>query len=470
MDIPAAFSPSARTVEALAEDDRALAELDDEALLAAHATVAAHLRQAETLVALVAGEIARRSRRDDGYAGLAQRRGHGSAESLLQSLSPVTRADAAKLVAAGTLLTEAADASAVPREPHDPLTPPPAPWRAALARALAEGRASLAAADVVRRALEAVHEVVSADPEGAAELESASERLVAAAATLTIEQLRRAANRARDLLDEAGIARRELEQREQRYLKRWIRSDGMYQGAFLLDPDSGREVFAALDAITAPRRGGPRFVDPDEAARADDIVADSRSDEQLLADSLVDMVRLAGDADPGRLFGRHRPAVRVVVSEEALRGGGHGYPEGDEQPISREGVDRRVCDAGMLGVVVDALGQTLDVGRAQRLFTERQRTALAVRDGGCRFPGCDRPPSFCEAHHIVPWQRGGRTDVRDGVLLCRHHHMLLHNNHWTVLRDGASYWLRPPRSEDPEQRPRPMRPPGPVVRELVAAG
>ncbi|WP_345761064.1 HNH endonuclease signature motif containing protein [Diaminobutyricibacter sp. McL0608] len=102
--------------------------------------------------------------------------------------------------------------------------------------------------------------------------------------------------------------------------------------------------------------------------------------------------------------------------------------------------------------------EVLDVGRARRLFTGSQRVALAERDGGCRWPGCDRPPSWTEAHHIDPWAAGGRTDLDDGVLLCRHHHLLLHNNGWRVVRarDPGQFALIPPRELDAQQRPRPM--------------
>ena len=86
----------------------------------------------------------------------------------------------------------------------------------------------------------------------------------------------------------------------------------------------------------------------------------------------------------------------------------------------------------------------LRLGRSQRLFSAQQRIALAARDGGCRFPGCDRPPSFTEAHHITPWSRGGRTDVNDGILLCRHHHLLVHNNGWEIRRRGHGFAVLPP--------------------------
>ena len=93
-------------------------------------------------------------------------------------------------------------------------------------------------------------------------------------------------------------------------------------------------------------------------------------------------------------------------------------------------------------ILFDDDGRALNVGRTQRLFTERQRIAIAARDGGCLIPGCDRPPSWTEAHHIDEWDaHGGRTDVDDGVALCRHHHMWVHDGERRIVREGGGYLL-----------------------------
>ncbi len=108
-------------------------------------------------------------------------------------------------------------------------------------------------------------------------------------------------------------------------------------------------------------------------------------------------------------------------------------------------------------------------GISQRLFTARQRIGLAARDGGCRFPGCDRPPSWTEAHHIDEWHRDhGRTDLADGVLLYRHHHLLIHDNGWRVTRHGATYFVVPPRTVDPTRTPIPAPTKNPVARRALA--
>jgi hypothetical protein len=93
---------------------------------------------------------------------------------------------------------------------------------------------------------------------------------------------------------------------------------------------------------------------------------------------------------------------------------------------------------------------SIDVGRAQRTFTSRQRVALGAIWGGCAFPDCDRPPLWCEAHHATPWSHGGRTDVNNGVLLCRHHHMLVHDNGWAVRPPGSTPQASAPRGSTPQ--------------------
>jgi len=83
------------------------------------------------------------------------------------------------------------------------------------------------------------------------------------------------------------------------------------------------------------------------------------------------------------------------------------------------------------------------------------RRALVLRDGGCQFPGCDRPAKWCQGHHIRPWADGGPTTLNNVVLVCTFHHRLLHHDDWTVhiTPDGRPE-LTPPAWVDPTQRPR----------------
>jgi hypothetical protein len=113
------------------------------------------------------------------------------------------------------------------------------------------------------------------------------------------------------------------------------------------------------------------------------------------------------------------------------------------------------CCAGIIPAVLGTTGQVLDLGRERRLFTGAARRALVLRDGGCAFAGCDRPPRWCDGHHILHWILGGRTDLANGVLLCSHHHRVIHEGEWLVriAADGLPEFV-PPSWLDPLQTPR----------------
>jgi hypothetical protein len=110
-----------------------------------------------------------------------------------------------------------------------------------------------------------------------------------------------------------------------------------------------------------------------------------------------------------------------------------------------EVIESMICESGTRQIVVDEAGNPLDVGREQRLFTVKQKIALAYRDGGCMDPDCDRPASYTEAHHIDEWAaHHGKTNIADSILFCHFHHMLIHHEHWRVQRKNSVYWLVPP--------------------------
>ncbi|MBA3311454.1 MAG: HNH endonuclease, partial [Nocardioidaceae bacterium] len=113
------------------------------------------------------------------------------------------------------------------------------------------------------------------------------------------------------------------------------------------------------------------------------------------------------------------------------------------------------CNAGLLPLMLGSDSAVLDLGLSRRLFDRYQRIALAVRDRGCVFPGCDRPPAWTEAHHITGWQDGGPTDMANGCLLCNFHHHLVHRGDWAVVMasDGVPEIL-PPARIDPDRQPR----------------
>ena len=100
-----------------------------------------------------------------------------------------------------------------------------------------------------------------------------------------------------------------------------------------------------------------------------------------------------------------------------------------------------LCDPAITTLIVDALGVPLNMGRQIRLANRQQRRALAKRDGGCIFPGCDAPVGWCDAHHVTWWDNGGPTDIFNLALLCRYHHGVTHRRGWTMTTTGDDEWF-----------------------------
>lgn len=111
-------------------------------------------------------------------------------------------------------------------------------------------------------------------------------------------------------------------------------------------------------------------------------------------------------------------------------------------------IRRLACDAEIIPAVLDSHGEPLDVGRARRLVTLAIWIALILRDTHCAFPGCTRPPVMCHAHHIIHWLHGGDTKLENLVLLCGHHHRVIHDTPWQVRlnpHDRKPEFLPPPK-------------------------
>jgi len=186
-------------------------------------------------------------------------------------------------------------------------------------------------------------------------------------------------------------------------------------------------------------------------------VADDRTAGQRRADALVEVCRLALATTrlPGN--GGDRPQVVVTVPFDPLthRLGSGTLDSGDR--VAPETARRIACDARILPAVLGGVGQPLDLGRERRLITGALRRALVLRDGGCAFPGCDRPPRWCDGHHVRHWADGGPTSLANAVLLCGYHHRLIHDDAagWRVevAADGQPEFV-PPAWLDPARIPR----------------
>jgi hypothetical protein len=429
--------------------------LSDESVLAILEQVSALANDAGRLQAVVAGVAARRSRPDDGRNGLAAVHGHATPASLIQSITGGTKADATRQVRVGvSLLAGVSEGTGTSQDAVADRVPTPV-WHESLGAALLDGSLSGAQHDAIRRGLgePAVTGVSSdlpaVDPAAVHEVWMlAADGLIAEAAKVPVEELAKRARVVRDLLDPTGAEARFARRYEDRAYRMWTDGDGQHHARIVFDDEMALWVRAVLDAALRPRRGGPRFVNSDDREAAKKLQGDPRTNDQLAYDVFMDVVRAGTLASAADVFGVRQPGVRIVVVNDIagprdafgrLLAIGHAEDGGD--PLPGSVIDRAVCATGTVTLTMDRHGNPLDVGREHRLYTSKQTLALAARDGGCRWPGCTRPASYCEAHHCDHWTNGGRTDIDRGILLCRHHHMTLHNHGWRITRDGRGEFL-----------------------------
>ncbi|WP_144795926.1 HNH endonuclease signature motif containing protein [Microbacterium paludicola] len=425
--------------------------------------------QVEQIQVAAAGVIALRSSRERGHSGLSASLGHRSAAALIQDVTGSTKAEANRSARVGEALLDGDDARhgasgvGVPDAGSDQLfgadgvagadgepkaeSPRALPWFQPLKDALRDSRLTSAQFDAIKRGLGEPPEVgVGADDDstdGAQEpacaaWSQAAEHLIDEAGARTVEELWQAARSVRDLLDPEGAEARFLERFEGRSFRTYRGQDGRKRASIAFDDEGDLFIESMIAAALRPRRGGPRFVDPDEKAAAASLADDARTNEQLAYDLLIDVIRAGAIADAESVFGARQPGVRLVQVMDAA-GTRAPIVHSEDHLVAMPGAvaDQHICDTGVIPVTVDACANPLDVGREQRLFTPKQRVALAIRDGGCRWHGCDRPASYGEAHHIDEWKRDrGRTDIDRGILLCRYHHMTLHHGGWRITRDG----------------------------------
>ena len=420
---------------------------------------------ADRVLALGAAEIHQRSRRELGPAGLAKAEGHVNPQSMIALLTGCSRSEAKKLDGLGRSIMQAIPLPG-PNEALDasdasPIVPP---WHAAISARMIAGEITPDRFEALRSGLGEPTARVAA-----AELSATAEQVLSFLHPEDLpETVYRDARAARALLDRAGVAEMENEQYNRQQAKIWRDREGMVHLSAVFAPEDGTFVKNSLDLLLGPRIGGPRLADKRAMAAAQLVQDDPRTLEQLTAGALVALVKAGAAVEHSTVLAKKRPSVQIVVTASELTradGDGIAFIEGTGIPVTMNTVDRLVCETGYQPVVIAADGSPLDLGREHRLFQPAQRLVLNAVQGGCVWPGCEKPPSFCEIHHIEHWQAGGKTDINDGVLLCDHHHLLLHSNGWRIHRVASPtddryenrYWLTPPRSIDPRQRPRRLR-------------
>ncbi|HSP65026.1 MAG TPA: DUF222 domain-containing protein [Candidatus Deferrimicrobium sp.] len=273
-----------------------------------------------------------------------------------------------------------------------------------------------------------------ADDVGAEATRGVEDTLVPAAEALDVARMYDLVAFTRYRIDSDGV----LEQDNRAYDRRWFSCDQTYGGVFILrgelDAEGGAMLKSAIDALSVP--SGPE---------------DDRIGSQRRADALVELA--SRQLKSGKLPSVHgqRPHLTLTASLETLRREPGAPPAelGGAGPIHAETARRIACDSICTEVTLADNAVPLSVGRAKRSIPAPIRTALGLRDKGCRFPGCDRPPDWTDGHHIKHWVDGGETSLENLVLLCQRHHHMLHERGWRLRLDPEGVVT----VEEPRDRP-----------------
>ena len=222
--------------------------------------------------------------------------------------------------------------------------------------------------------------------------------------------------------------------------------DGRRELSGSFDPEGGAVIATALRmAQTGDLDGEP-----------------ARGPAQRRADALVDVCRRFLDHQQQRRGGRHRPHLNVITTLDDLQRQGPGRLV-DGTIVDPATVGRLACDAGIHRVVTDGRSAILDYGTTTRTVPAPLFNALVIRDRHCRYPGCDRPPDWTEAHHLRWVTHGGRTALDNLVLLCSRHHHLLHSPGWHAkLLPDTTLEITDPQGQVHTSDPPALRPPLPL--------
>jgi hypothetical protein len=206
--------------------------------------------------------------------------------------------------------------------------------------------------------------------------------------------------------------------------------DGTVALSGVFDPEAGAVVRTAFEPLA--RKMGAH---------------DDRPREKRMGDALVDVCMHALDSDLIPQQGSQRTHLNVTTSLETLLGL-PGAPAAELEyslPISSTTVERLACDSSVTRILLNSDSMVIDVGRAKRTINGPTRKALNVRDKQCVWPGCERPASWAQGHHLVHWLHGGGGDLANLALLCYRHHWHVHEGNWQLVRgdDGRMLTIPP---------------------------
>lgn len=317
-----------------------------------------------------------------------------------------------------------------------------------IASAMAEGSCTLATARTALRQTEKVAAVLPMPARD--EIHSWFLQLDPSTGTRGVIELTR---RILAIYDPDGLSRKDAKLENVESLTWRTLPTGMLRLVADLSPANAAALKEAIGALSAPRPAAPlndrgattvgcRASGRGGAGRSDSLVPDERTPGKRRVDALLDLVAAGARAATGDGTPVGAAATALVMMDFSVLKDRLGAATTVTGEVLDASTARRLaCDADIIPMVLGGPSQPLDVGRRERLVTKGMRAAVVVRDRGCTFPGCDRPPGFCEVHHLIPWWAGGATSLVNSAMLCRRHHQIVHRHgYFATVRDGQVSW------------------------------
>jgi hypothetical protein len=241
-----------------------------------------------------------------------------------------------------------------------------------------------------------------------------------------VEQLVRKYRRTERLTDD----RRDQSRYDARELTCYFDEDGMLVLRGRMTPEDGAVFIKAVEAMVAAQN--PPVTQDDDTANLPEKTFPQKRVDALLALAEQAINTIEEGLQPLSSADKYQVVIHIEHGNEhqgSIESGAH------HLPLSPATARRLCCDASLVPVLEDSSGNVLNIGRKTRAIPPSIRRALQIRDHGCRFPGCCES-RYVDAHHVQHWCDGGETSLDNLVLLCRHHHRLLHQEGYEIVKHG----------------------------------
>ncbi|SMY02662.1 MULTISPECIES: HNH endonuclease signature motif containing protein [Brevibacterium] len=342
---------------------------------------------------------------------------------------------------------------------------PQAPVYPIVADAFNEGRLSADQASLIKDCLKSLPTWVSQ-----ANCDYAETTLVEKAPSVRVHDLRAIFARILAHIDPDGQEPVDATDRTMYKVSMHARDNGDWEIAGLLDPVTGgvlnglltqRTKIGKTDESATSVNGGEDSAGTDDHADTESGVLEDgtlvdMTGQRLSAQEWIyeRFATLIGRIDMTRTGQGSQYALVVTAKAEDLAKGTGAGATGTENPVPISELVRNGLNGAVFFELISEKAKTMQVVTENRFANAKQIAVLTARDQGCTFPGCDAPPGWCDAHHIVEWAQEGRTDINNMMLNCSAHHHLLDRSEWetVMLKDGRPAWV-PPASIDPARRP-----------------